>query len=483
MTSPERARLVWCVMAVCAVCAPSLAHAQAAREEPARRAVLADGFQFVGAELEGSGEARLDEGMRRAAARYVATHPEDYAYVGGASLESELEETANHEAQLKLARDATQLGLEAFRQLDRARALDLLGRALEYYDALLHDLTAPEEVAEVLLYLALSELDEKRTLTAIEHMQRMILLDASRELQRGYWPDDAVDAYAQARRGLERDLRLGPQRFVARARAIASRLDADVVYFSAALPAQGGQVEVLLFPFVAARDAFDVTERALLTGPTAARVEDATGRLMSRHASCLREAQEDARPIVPPSQGRSPLSIQVSMSYTSFLRYPRTLDVPFGNYGLGLGAQWLLTRDFGLVSSVQVLTSQSQYSGLVATESFPTIRGFLGAELGYRLGNWRASMQVAGDLTHVSEFAVWGNVPCVTRTDCNPDLDQITYDEYGLMLGVNARPSISYRLDRSLELIARASGSYFFLAGGSELNFPLGADLGLEYRF
>ena len=51
------------------------------------------------------------------------------------------------------------------------------------------------------------------------------------------------------------------------------------------------------------------------------------------------------------------------------------------------------------------------------------------------------------------------------------------------MLGVNARPSISYRLDRSLELIARASGSYFFLAGGSELNFPLGADLGLEYRF
>ena len=120
---------------------------------------------------------------------------------------------------------------------------------------------------------------------------------------------------------------------------------------------------------------------------------------------------------------------------------------------------------------------------LLAGNPVPDAYVFLGAELGYRVGKWRASVQVAGDLTHVSAFSVWGNVPCVTRTDCNPELDQITYDEYGLMLGVNARPSLSYQLDRSLELIARASGSYFFVSGGNELNVPIGADVGLEYRF
>ena len=240
---------------------------------------------------------------------------------------------------------------------------------------------------------------------------------------------------------------------------------------------------MLLFPYVASEDAFDATERVLVAIPTSQALADAVDRLMSRHASCLREPVITQSPVVAPSQGRSPLSIRAAMSYASFLRHPTTLDVPFGNYGLRLGAQWLLTRDFGLVSSVQILISQSQYSGLVATENFPTLRGFLGAELGYTLGRWRASMQVTGDITHVSEFSVWGNVTCVTRPGCSPESDLITYDSYGLMLGVNARPSVSYQLDRSLELVANASASYFFLSGDGELNFPLGADLGLQYRF
>lgn len=488
----------WMCVLVCAPAAlwvmsvPALARAQTRSEiraplSPSRakigpaRVVLSSHFLFM--ELEPS-PAAIPAQFRRVVERHMATRAELISFVSDDQATAALLGQRLYTDRLELAEQLAEQGIQNYKELNQAQAMRNLEKALEQYEAIRYDLIEPQRVANVLLYLALSYIEQDARLPqALRALRQMILLDPSIELKRGYDADKIVDLYEDARRTLQLELtKRGPRiEQLEQARELASRAGADYVIYGVIVPADGGYV-LTLYPYSAQEGRFELGESLRVSRLDPELIEEVADRLAGRWSSCLAKPEQRVTG-PPPSRGRGALSLSLGMSYMSFVKNPRPLEDLFGNYGLGLGARWLITREFGVVGGAQLLIAQRDRSGRIVNEDFPTFRGFLGGELGLELfSDLTLAVQLAGDITHVSEFKVWGDANCIPQNDCGKA--PVEFADYGLMLGVNARPMVSYQFHEAVSAQLGASFSYFFYTGaGEDLNFPIGADLGVQYRF
>lgn len=463
----------------------------------AAKVVLAPHFLFLDGQVtpamegqaqpEASSEGQPSDRAHRAVERYIASGGgQTLALVPAEQAQEALLGQRLYADRLELAEQFAQQGIQSYKELNQALATRSLEKALEQYEAIRYDLIAPRRVAQVLLYLALSYVEQDAKLPqALRAIRQMILLDPSLVLRRGYDADKIVDLYEDARRTLLDELKLRGPRLeqLEQAREFARLVGADYVLYGVVIPKDdGGGYTLSLYAYNSAEGRFELGESGALERLDAATVEDAADRAISRWVSCKIEP-EGAEAGPPRSRGRGALSVSLGVSYMSFFKNPRPLEDLFGNYGLGLGARWLITREFGVVGGAQLLIAQRDRSGRIVDEDFPTFRGFVGGELGFELfDDLTLAIQLSGDITHVSTFEVWGDANCIPREDCAEG--PVVFDGYGLMLGVNTRPSVSYQLHEALSAQLAANFSYFFYTGqGADLNFPLGADLGLQYRF
>ena len=426
------------------------------------------------------------EAFRLGVERYLPVRPELVTYISEERARRALMRQRLYQDRLELAEQLAVQGIEQYKELNQLAASRNLERALEHYQAIRYELIAPRRVAQVLLYLALSYIEQDARLPqALRAMRQMIALDPGLVLARGYYADKVVELYEDARRALVADLaQRGPRlEQLEQARDLAQRAGADIVLYGFIVPAQEpGQVTLTLHPYLAQEARFEAPEVMIVEALDDDALREAADRLASRWASCL--VWPDPQGVGPAaSTGRGALSVSLGMSYASFLRNPRPLEDLFGNFGIGLGARWLITREFGVIGRAQLLLAQRDRSGRLVDEYFPTFRGFFGGELGVELvDRLSISIQLAGDVTHVSDFEVWGDANCIPQESCAEP--PVAFNDFGLMLGVNARPALSVRLSDALHATAAASFSYFFYTGqGQGLNFPLGAELNVQYRF
>jgi hypothetical protein len=493
----DRALLFWVCGLFAALCMRSgelYAQAPTAQEAPkaARVALLGpyiyvDPLSMAIPQISDTtwAKGQLAGHLRHGAARYGATHGEALEFVDVEGVKAAIQRQPGYSESLDRARQQAELGLQRYKELDTRAAIPLLERALERYRASRHDLVAPQEVADVLLYLTLSTLEEAQSARPLEWMRALVLLDPERVVQKGYYPDSVVEFYQVARANILRELRQRGPGIEAQedAAMLSELLSLDAAYLMTLISMDDGRYQVSLYPYQPRARRFDAPESLIIDELTPDGLREAGDMLLSRFDPCHRPVIAPSGPVGAAS-GDSPWSVDLHFSYASFLKYPDPpLQTPYGNYGVGLGVLWRLTEEFGLVGRAQVLIAQKDRNGLLITEDFSTLRAFVGADLSLTFfDELTVGVQIAGDLTRISEFEAWPTPGCAANPG-DPICLRTRFDEFDLLFGLNARPLISYNVYRTLSLTLSGSASYFFFGDGDAMNFPVSSELGVQYRF
>lgn len=385
----------------------------------------------------------------------------------------------SYQESLALASSWADLGITKYKELDAEGAVKSLEQAVAIYKSVRWDLVEPLQMAEVIMYLALAHLDLKRDLARpLELMAEMIRLDPTRVLKAGFYPDDVVQFYDSAHETVERAVRDGSD--VQRARALADLAESRHVVTLSILPSNNGY-EVIMHWYDARAGGFLPAESLRVLSLVESTVEESGSRLTSRFVACLLTPSKISSE-VQSSKGDSPWAIELSFAYASFLVFPEDQVELFGNYGANVGASFLLTREFALIASGQVLTSIRDNDGFL-NDDFTTLRGFGGIELGYAFGPLRVEVGVSVEGATVGSIKVCRDINKII-TGCDDDPADYTLHDYDLLVGINARPRLTVQVVKSFKVLVGASGSfYFFPLSERSLNLPLTVELGVQYRF
>jgi len=487
----------------------TLAASTVSAQQTRSRVVLSNHFFVIDdAESAEVGAAQLEQidGMpaaRYGARRYIANHAEYFELVKDTELTAAVTSQPGYNQSLEIARGFAELGLQKYKELDMPGAIQFLSRARQAFLDIRHEVVAPQEVAEVLVFLSLSYIERGDSASqALGTLRELILLAPKQPLQKGIYPDNVVAAYRDARQALIREIdRRGlPLELDNQARDLARLTGSDAVIVGFVIPSERrGGYKVRLFPWSRALERVDRSDTIELGRLDTDSVQSAGNRLAARYADCVRAPAEVPTDPVPTARGLSPMSLELSMSYATFLQFPRLrlADASdevnlgrisyFGNYGVSVAGIYALRREFGLFTRVQILTSQRERSGGLDAREFATLRGVFGGEFRVKLGRARLGTQLGVDLTHLGDFAIL-DPECVPKPRvgaCSDENAAEHYRDYNLLVGLNATPSIAFELTRSLEIVSKTSMSLFLFstAEESEVNFPWSGELGFRYRF
>lgn len=475
-----------CVL--CSVTGMPAAAAQAAGadlvEQPPS-VVFSPHFQ-VFADIEGQQSAvEVTRAFSRGATAFAAHHPDKLYLVSQSDLERAVKSSRGFSDKIKIAELATELGIDNYKKLDASRAQRHLREALDNYNRLHYALADPQRVAEVSMYLALSYIEQDaRTIELFTMLQRMILLDPSRQIRQGFYPDDVVRAYREARQSLIELLRAeGPEK--RDAERLARLADTDYAIYGYAWPTEEATYRVALYVYSQKEQRFLPPETLEVDSLQAATLNEAGNRLMSRFIPCFERPRQERPSTMVQSDGDSPFSLEFGFAYASFWQYPQALQEwtkPWGNYGVGINARLHLTRDFGITAGVSVLNSLRDYAGFLIND-FSTLRGFVGGDMGIDVGDFNFGMQFNLETTMLGDFKACAHPEaiCVTRSGGD---NSVYIGNRGVMMGINARPRIFWRVYRSFSVVTSASASYYFVPlSGRDFNFPITGQVGVSYRF
>lgn len=469
---------------VAALLAPSLADAQSA--SPQR--VVVSPLAYTPHEFAAEGRDAVVEG----AADYLDSSSLELDVVSPQELQRIIADVPTYGANVQVARDWSELGVAKYRQLDSVGAIGDLKQAHESYTKVGHDFVAPAAVAEVLLFLSLALLEQGGDVAGpLEAMKELIALDPTTELLPGAYPDEVVQFYEGARISLETDLRdRGPD--PATIARLADLSEARWVVAPAVVSGGDDAVSVVTWLYDAQSRQFLPPETLEVPSPTPQRLRDAANRGTSRLITCLAEPDaevvDDTR--TPGSRGASPFALQFSGTYGSFFEFPQvserdTVD-PFAQLGAALGASVFLTREFAVLAMFQFLNAQKDHDGQIES-GFNTLRWFVGAELGFGLGRFRFSVAPLFELMLIGEIRYCSTFDedlsrCVPR-----NRDPNDYEPLGnsrVVLGVNARPRVTYQIVPSLGAFVAGSSSFFFAQDDRvDPNYLTTLEAGLQYRF
>ena len=493
-TSPATAPptlLIGAMIALLVALWPAWAHADLS--DPPSLAIAGDASVILDAPSS-LDHAQLQQAMRKGALSSFDAHQPPWPLRDQEDLVDTITSDPLYDGTLELARQWRDMGLQAYRRVDMEESTNALDRALQNYRDIGHDLIAPDEIAEIQMYLALSHLEEGTDVVRpLEIFRDMIRKAPQRRIQSGYYPDFIVQYYDNARRTLIDQLRRqGPPDD--QALRVGQRLSVDYVLFLYALPPDGdADPEALLS---AHAFLFDVDEASWVADESIALDdldEETLARAQSRLASRLQAYlyHQHLEPLpaddaVAASPGTSRLALHLQMSYGSFFQVSSPLEDPFGNLGISIGASWALTEEFEWITHLSVTRSMRDFSGLLR-HNFTALRLFGGGELGRSFGPLRIAFGTG------LEFASTGPISVFTDRSCIPDPDRLcpggagteTFDGSGFYWGIGIRPRISLALADSFELSTTVAGAYYLAAPQDDLdlNFPLSVDLGLKYRF
>jgi hypothetical protein len=176
--------------------------------------------------------------------------------------------------------------------------------------------------------------------------------------------------------------------------------------------------------------------------------------------------------------------VDTTFSYYRFFVPEAGTDFP--NIGFAVDVAYLLTDKFALVSRVNVLTVGDDPSGEQLTD-FSTVRLSLGGGFSYPLWNgWvRPYLYLSGEAANFGRFERTTDFFCKVNKNARVcDEDDIISEAPGWLYGASARAGLSVRLYQAFHATISTGFSFYFIPRDlPALNFPLGLDTGLEYRF
>ncbi len=405
---------------------------------------------------------------------------------------AEIRNSPTYEANVQVARDWVKLGKAKYRQLDSAGAIRDLGQGYEKFLQAGHDFVAPREVAEVLQFSSLAMLEQGTAVSQpLEAMASMIELEPTFELRRGAYPDEVVQFYEGARLTVEAELReRGPD--AAKIARFAELADVDFVVAVAVVATDDANVIVTSSLWDAAEQSVASNEAIELRELDEGALADAANRLASRHVVCLREPVEATATTseMRSSQGTSPVALQFGAAYGSYYEFPQVSERdpidPFAQLGASLAANFFLTNEFALMGMFQFLNAQKDYDGQIQS-GFNTLRWFLGAELGITFGKLRLSVAPLLEMTRIGEIrycrGIDSNLSLCEPRNRDPD-NYLPLGNAQFVIGVNARPRVSFEVATALGLFVAGSSSFYFAQDDArDPNYLTNLEAGFSYRF
>jgi len=453
-----------------------------ADERPTKIAVAPSSFRIFAPLEDGGLDDSVGTSTRLGATRYLANHDDIFDVVTAEEVRDHLQARPMYEETLAEAREWAAYGTDNYKQLEIDKAIDQLENAVERYGAIHYGDLEPERMAEVLMYLALSYLNEGNVGTRpLEAMERMVRLDPSRTLREGFYPGRVAEFYRSARTEVMRRLQeRGPR--TDRAEKLVEWTDAELAVFGGTFPAEEGGYLVKLYVYSKSEGSFLEPVSTRVEAPTASNLQGAANRLMARLAPCIYEPTDDeSSDTLVESPGQGPLSLHLTFAYASFLEYPDPIEKPFGNGGVGIGSKLAITEEFGIGIGLNLLSSFRDFSGRILA-NFSTIRIFSGPDIGIDVGPLNLGLSAHLEVARLGGFQLCADETRPPPRGC-PESNRRTYPELNVLAGFNTRPRVRLKLLETFELVAAGSFSTFLLPASRPLNNPLSAEFGIRYRF
>ncbi|MEO1271472.1 MAG: hypothetical protein AAFX99_25545 [Myxococcota bacterium] len=382
---------------------------------------------------------------------------------------------------LGIAEKRYEEGVDALAGGELVEAERHLKEAAAIYKRFMVPLLRPQLVARVYQYLGLVYAAlPKRRQDGIGAFQRMLRLDPRQVLVTPYVPPKVARMHREAREKLLSGRRRGPD---AGDREMLETLgmlvEADMVVWGYVVQ-RGDQFELTMQMYRVDKGVTLPPERVMLTGDQA-RDAELANRLVSRFAACIEPLPEPPTP--PPDREEGRFYLDASFTYATYLNGPT--DQGFDNYGVSVSASYMMTERCAWVGRATFLTSGSDFENDLLTE-FSQVRLFAGAGFGVRFNRWvRPFLSLTVEATRLGRFSSTDEFFCKVNTSspgCAPSEVVVGGDTW--QAGVNVQLGGSLRLYEDFSIFAAPSLSFYvFPLTDKDLDLPVGADVGLQYRF
>ena len=368
-------------------------------------------------------------------------------------------------------------GVEAFSFGDVEEAERRLKEAEATYRKFLVRQFHPERVARVYQHMGLiySTIPGRRD-DAIEAFERMLLLNPRQVLVR---PEKVARMNREARASLLESRGRGPSRGDRSwLNELGELVQADMIVWGYVVQ-KGDAFELTMQMYRVDKQVTLPPERVTLTGDPG-RDAELANRLVSRFAACVEPLPEPPPP--PPDREEDRIYLDAAFAYATYLSGPT--DQGFDNYGVSIAASYMMTDRFAWVARATFLTSGSDFENDLLTE-FSQVRLFAGGGFGLRFSWVRPFLSFAVEASRLGPFSSTDEFFCKVSPaspGCAPSEISDGGDRW--QLGVNVQAGLSVRFYEDFSVFAAPSLSFYVLPlTDKDLDLPIGADFGIQYRF
>jgi len=388
---------------------------------------------------------------------------------------------------LQAAKQRLGYGQQQFFGFNFDAAIEELEMARGAFDRGFATVLARDRLADTLQYLAFSLLDRNAgtndLLAARRAMQQMVRIAPYIVIDPQRQPAERVRMYLEARESVfsERALR-SPA--VDELDAIATLLDLD--YIIDARLVQIGESRYRLEVDVYDHNLGTMldTDDVVVPADSARAAELADARL-GRFTYCV--LPKPVPEVLKPTEaGR--IYIDFGFAYFVFLESPTSSA--FDNLGAAFTLTWMLTDYFSTAARFSLAFSGEDRAQDLQT-TFNTFRASLLVGLSAPFEWVRPFLYAGIELAKPTSFETTTNPKCKVEAwrndatgDCSPG--DISTHEVDLLVGLQASAGATINVGIAPIFLTAAANFAFYVIpveGGKAVNFPIGFDLGLEYRF
>ncbi|NOZ02617.1 MAG: hypothetical protein GXP54_12105 [Deltaproteobacteria bacterium] len=380
-----------------------------------------------------------------------------------------------------VARGFLHLGSELYRNFRLNDAVKALEKGVEAARSEFLDVTDPDLLSDLYLFLGLSYLEAGSAALAHVSFKNMFFVTPGRRFMKGYFPDEAEIAIHAAAVDFRKTFPIGrPLGSAARATRFARKSGArQLVYVFLSRGGEGDVVGVRVLGPSGPHRSFIPEFSTDFSYKNASQAKELVSRAMSAWLACAKLPSR-----VEPKHRLPSFYMDTSGSYSVFLKYP-TRNV-FHNVGFGIGLSYQILENLDFFTRLNLFTSfPDKYDDLVV--GYTAFKGTLG--VGYTLrGDWgRMFLHTGFDLQYLSDFASSTSPNCkffgVDSEFCaSADVKGLPYRFLG---GINVTIGANVTISGPIYLLVQAGiTAYFFPAGlDAPLNYPFTAEIGLGYAF
>lgn len=467
--------------------APSLlAFGKEVEEYPRKRIVVLQGRDYsIDPSLlfwEGDAPDMDDFGdvFFKSAVEYLSSQPDVEVVIPNA-------ETLLGRAKTSASEQFLDIGKTLFYSLKTDEALQVLSKAITSGFQEFMDVTNPQKMAEMFLFMGLAYQEKGLDGEAIRAFKKMFFVAPvypyqRKEFRKGYFPERAEELIKIALQDfLEWTTTVSPLQKDERIAELLTLLNADgLVYLFARRDSEGKKVIEVRVYEIKEREASQVfSGRHTMTKDN---IEDTVQRLLSQYIACAdlpsRKAIKRRDPFV---------YFDTGMAYTTYLSslaYGRPTRSPFHSVGFLTQVSVQLAKEVDLFAGINLMTSiADKYNDLLST--FTTFRFRLG--VGYTFqGRWgRFYIHLGLDGQYLSDPRFTTNPDCKLFGEGSLYCKAVERLPYKFQGGSSVAFGADIFIYRPVFIGTRmGAGAYFFPASFSQpLNYPIFGELFLGYAF